>query len=208
MVTPIYRFPGYYIFMVVAISFLLTQCAPGTYDQSINDYRQEMNDYFSDTATSPLTNEGLTAFHGLDFFPIDKKYRVEAEFMLTPEASPFLMQMTTDRIVEYRKYGEAQFELDGERYTLSLYRNQQFKEVPEYADHLFLPFKDYTNGVESYGGGRFLDLTIPEGNTIIIDFNKCYNPYCVYNHRYSCPIPPDENHLEVCIPVGVKKYDH
>jgi len=73
---------------------------------------------------------------------------------------------------------------------------------------LFLPFTDLTNGTVSYGGGRYIDLKIPEEeDAIVIDFNTAYNPYCAYSPRYSCPIPPEENHLEIEIPVGVKQYD-
>ena len=68
---------------------------------------------------------------------------------------------------------------------------------------LFLHFTDKTNGSETYGGGRFLDLRIPEGNTLVLDFNKAYNPYCAYNNGYSCPIPPKENKLKVAVRAGV-----
>ena len=68
---------------------------------------------------------------------------------------------------------------------------------------------DLTNGNRSYGGGRFLDLKIPAGEIMIIDFNKAYNPYCAYNHKYSCPIPPEVNHMDIEIPAGVRAYkDH
>ena len=68
-----------------------------------------------------------------------------------------------------------------------------------------LPFTDLTNGNETYSGGRYIDLEIPEGNTIRIDFNKSYNPYCAYTEGYSCPIPPAENNLGYTITAGVKK---
>ena len=71
---------------------------------------------------------------------------------------------------------------------------------------MFLPFTDAGNGDESYGGGRYIELRIPEKDTIIIDFNKAYNPYCAYNHKYSCPIPPIENNIPIEIKAGVKKY--
>jgi uncharacterized protein (DUF1684 family) len=71
---------------------------------------------------------------------------------------------------------------------------------------LFLPFTDLTSGVESYGGGRYIDMEVQKGNTWTIDFNKGYNPYCAYNEKYSCPIPPAENDLKVEVKAGVKKY--
>ncbi|MFV9484298.1 DUF1684 domain-containing protein, partial [Christiangramia sp. ASW11-125] len=73
-------------------------------------------------------------------------------------------------------------------------------------DYLFLPFTDETNGISTYDGGRYLDFSIPEEKRVTIDFNRAYNPYCAYSGRYSCPIPPKENHLETAIPAGVKKF--
>ena len=144
----------------------------------------------------------------MKYFATHEKYRVIADFSLTPDAYVFLMPTSTERVVEYRKYGIARFELDGKEYQLSIYQNQAFKDREGFEKHLFLPFKDLTNGQGSYGGGRYIDLTIPEGETIILDFNKCYNPYCAYNGNYSCPIPPDENHLDVEIPAGVMNPGH
>jgi uncharacterized protein (DUF1684 family) len=190
------------------LASLLYSCQPDTYYSELEIYQQEQNAFFSDTNTSPLTKEGLAHFDRLEFFPADKKYCVTADFSLTPDASSFLMPTTTERVVEYKKYGTASFELDGKKYTLSIYQNQEIKDKEEYEDYLFLPYKDWTNGHESYGGGRYINLTIPDGNKIVIDFNKSYNPYCAYNDRYSCPIPPDENHLDTEIRAGVRAYDH
>ena len=71
---------------------------------------------------------------------------------------------------------------------------------------MFLPFSDLTNGKESYIGGRYIDIEIQDAAVWEIDFNKAYNPYCAYNHKYSCPIVPLENDLEVAIYAGVKKF--
>ncbi len=131
---------------------------------------------------------------------------MSASFVLTPETEPFQMPTTTSRLVWYRKYAEAYFELDGQELVLSIYQNQEAARVEKYKNNLFLPFKDLTNAHGSYGGGRYIDLKIPEGKSIIIDFNKSYNPYCAYSDRYSCPIPPEENHLKIEIPVGIKAY--
>lgn len=169
-------------------------------------FQAEWNTMFADTARSPLPDKDVAHFKGLDFFPIDLDYRVEATFTLTPDAEIFMMPTSTERIVAYRKYGEATFKLHGETYTLALYQNQKYKDHPTYGKELFLPYKDFTNGVETYGGGRYIDVKIPEGDHVIIDFNQSYNPYCAYNGRYSCPIPPDENHMQVEIRAGVMAY--
>lgn len=189
---------------------LLGACSYGpdpSYLNEINAYRANLNREFADTTTSPLTPEGLAIFKGLDFFPVDEMYRVEARFVLNPDPEPFEMVTTTARRPIYVKYGIAYFTLGGKDLMLEIYQSEKAKVIEELKDYLFLPFMDLTNGVSSYGGGRFLDLKIPEGNTIIIDFNKAYNPYCAYNHRYSCPVPPEANHLNIEIPVGVKAYD-
>lgn len=189
--------------------FLLTACNYGpdpAYLNEINAYRAEQNREFSDTASSPLTPEGLSHFASLEFYPVDHKYCVEARFVLNPDPEPFEMVTTTARRPIYVKYGDAYFTLGGNELKLEIYQSEKAKVIEELKDHLFLPFKDLTNGFGSYGGGRFIDLTIPDGETITIDFNKAYNPYCAYNDRYSCPVPPDVNHLNIEIPAGVKAY--
>ncbi len=177
-----------------------------THHQEIEGFQKELNTEFSNPAESPLTDQGLTEFKELNFFTIDEKYRVEAKFVRTEDAVPFKMKTTTSRLPTYVKYGEAIFEIDGVEYKLSIYQSVRLSQTLEHENYLFLPFTDLTNGEESYIGGRFIDLSIPNGNTMVIDFNKAYNPYCAYNHKYSCPIPPDENHLEVKIKAGVKAY--
>lgn len=178
------------------------------YLKEVRVYQESENARFRDTLTSPLVREDITNFPGLEFYPVDRKYRVEAEFILTPEAEPFQMPTTTFRLVTYRKFGEAKFRLEGRDFVLAVYQNQEIMNKKGYEDYLFLPFKDLTNAHGSYGGGRYINLTIPMGGAIVIDFNKCYNPYCAYNSRYSCPLPPDENSLNIEIPAGVKAYHH
>ncbi|MDO3384294.1 DUF1684 domain-containing protein, partial [Gilvimarinus sp. SDUM040013] len=104
--------------------------------------------------------------------------------------------------------GVASFTLKGKKFKLNIYQNQSLITSPEYKNHLFLPFNDLTNNTTSYEGGRYIDLEIPPAKSkiIIIDFNKAYNPYCAYNHKYSCPIPPADNFLDIEINAGVKKY--
>jgi len=118
----------------------------------------------------------------------------------------FKMKTTTDRLPEYRKYGEVHFELDGEERVLEVYQGLDVAKKPGYEDYLFIPFTDETNGIDTYEVGRYMDLTIPTSEEVIIDFNKCYNPYCSYGSAYSCPIPPEVNHLPIKIEAGEMKY--
>jgi uncharacterized protein (DUF1684 family) len=115
------------------------------------------------------------------------------------------MKTTTARLAKYRRSGVATFILDGNELELVFYQNVKGAANPLFKDYYFLPFKDNTNGEESYGGGRYIDLIIDEGSADAqINFNVAYNPYCAYNDRYSCPIVPSENYINIEIKAGVK----
>lgn len=174
--------------------------------KEIEQYHEELNEEFASPEESPLTEEDLKAFKALDFFAIDLKYRVAAKFVRTPNQKPFKMATTTTRSPMYEKYGEAHFELDGQEFVLEIYQSHELRETEEYKDYLFLPFTDLTNGEETYGGGRYLELSIPETDTIVLDFNKAYNPYCAYNKKYSCPLVPRQNRIRTKILAGVKAF--
>lgn len=198
--------------MLLRISVLmLTLCLSAQDSENIikeiKAYQASENSTFFDPEKTILDKDTFRNFVGLEFYPIDLKYRVESKFIRTPNEKPFLMRTTTQRLPEYIKYGEAHFDIDGKDLQLTLYKSTDSWGNPEkYGNQLFLPFTDLTSGDGSYGGGRFINITIPEGNTIIIDFNKSYNPYCAYNSKYSCPIPPKENDLLVYIKAGVKDF--
>jgi len=174
--------------------------------QEIMEFHTSENEKFGNKETTILTEEDFEDFKALEFYPIDLKYRVNAAFIRTPNEKPFLMPTTTERLPEYVKYGEAHFTIDGKELKLNLYQSTTSYEEEGYEDYLFLPFTDLTSGDGSYGGGRFMDARIPIGNDIILNFNLAYNPYCAYNSKYSCPIPPKENDMLVRIEAGVKAF--
>lgn len=174
--------------------------------KSILEYHKELNAEYKDPEKSPLPNKYRKNFEGLDFFAPDTNLVVTAQFVPALHSESFLMPTTTDRTPEYKLFGKAYFTLEGKEFSLEIYQNQELKLEAEYKDYLFLPFLDKTNGDETYAGGRYIDLSIPEGNAIVIDFNKAYNPYCVYSKRYSCPVVPIVNTLSIPIKAGVKKF--
>ena len=192
--------------LCLALNTLSAQEAEKT--QEVREFQEELNESFKNPETSPLTKEDLEVFAGLDFFPIDTSLRVEADFLRTPLETPFEMPTTTERKPLYVKYGEAHFQLKGKKFKLNIYQNLELRSNPEYVDYLFVPFTDLTNGKDSYSGGRYIDARIPKGRKIVLNFNTAYNPYCAYNGRYSCPIPPEENHLQLEIEAGVKDFEH
>jgi len=174
--------------------------------KEIELFQKQLNEEFKNPDTSPLPDRYRKDFDGLDFFKPDTSFRVIASLERTADAIPFMMPTTTDRLSEEVVYGIANFTLNGKNYSLEVYQNLELMETAEYKDYLFLPFLDNTNGEETYTGGRYLDLAISEGNSIVLDFNRAYNPYCVYNKKYSCPIVPKRNNLNVKIKAGVKSF--
>lgn len=171
------------------------------------EWQREMNATFKDASRSPLKDKDRKDFKGLDFFKFDSLYVVEATLKRTPNSKWFNMKTTTNRVSKERIYAVAEFSLKDKQYTLNIYQGEDTMKEEGLEDYLFLPFLDDTNGDGSYGGGRYIDLRIPEGDTIIIDFNKSYNPYCVYDERFSCPIVPRENYIDTRIEAGIKNFE-
>jgi uncharacterized protein (DUF1684 family) len=175
--------------------------------QKAETFQKNMNASFADANKSPLLEDDLKSFEGLDFFPISEQFIVKATFIRTKKEKPFQMKTTTERTPIYKKFGELHFELNGQKMQLNVYQNLELIQKPGFKDYLFLPFSDVSCGKESYIGGRYIDLRIPKSKEVIINFNLAYNPYCAYNYKYSCPIVPLENDLPIAILAGVKKFN-
>jgi uncharacterized protein (DUF1684 family) len=173
------------------------------YKEEIKQFQEKLNKEYKNPDESPLSKKEIENFKGHTFFPINDTFRIEAKFQKFNNPVFIKMKTSSEKIKDYDKFGMAEFEIKGQTFKLVIYQSHRLREMKKYKDHLFLPFTDLTNGFETYGGGRYLDLTIPKGNTIIIDFNKAYNPYCAYSKGYSCPIPPEENDLKIRIEAGV-----
>lgn len=189
-------------FSLCLLSFASAQTDSAWY-QSVIDWQQEMNKEYADSATSPLTPEDRAVFKGLPFYAPNADFCVQAILELTPDAEPFIMKTSGVRTPTYRQYGVFNFEIKGQAFVLPAYQRVEVLTTDEYADYLFIPFNDQTNGESTYISGRYLDLQIQKDSVYILDFNKAYNPYCAYNHKYSCPIPPKENFLDIRIEAGV-----
>jgi uncharacterized protein (DUF1684 family) len=172
-------------------------------------YQQELNASYKDASKSPLKKKDLKDFKGLDFFPIDSSFIVDAKLTRTENAPTFEMATTTDRKPLYKEYGILNFTLKGKQYKLTIYQSQDDLRDEKYKDYLFLPFTDDTSGDDSYGGGRYMDVMTTDekpGGVFELNFNNTYNPYCAYNDKYSCPLTPRKNHLDIEIKAGVKTF--
>lgn len=193
-------------FVLLMVTAIVVSCASKPVTQA-QKFQKELNAQYRNPKETPLRGENFTNFKAHPFFPISSKYRVEAAFIKTENAVPFQIPTSSGKTKPYREFGKATFLLDGKELTLTVYQSLTLIQKPGFEDHLFLPFRDETNGKETYGGGRYMDLRIPKSNQILLDFNQAYQPYCAYNaFDYSCPIVPEENFLPVRIEAGVK-YD-
>jgi uncharacterized protein (DUF1684 family) len=170
------------------------------YSQKVLRYRDSMDAVFYSGSNKILPKEAIATDGKLNYFLPDESYRVQAQFEPIIDGEVFQMKTNTDRLLEYRKYGQLLFTIQDQKLELTLYQNL---EQPEY---LFCPFKDKTNGKQSYGAGRFLDFEKKDLVNMVLDFNYAYNPYCAYNSNFSCPIPPFENHLDIKVLAGEKKW--
>ena len=194
---------AFLIFPFVLFGLTNSLFAQDDYKASILEFQRELNEEFKNPDESPLSKKEQKDFKGHNYYPIVEKFHVIAKFEKLPTQSLFHMKTTANSIKDYDVYGVATFTLDGKEYQLNIYQSHQLRTQEKYKDYLFLPFTDQTNGIETYGGGRYMDLRIPSGNTIELDFNKAYNPFCAYATGYACPIPPKENDLSLGITAGV-----
>ncbi|MBQ0769783.1 MAG: DUF1684 domain-containing protein [Bizionia sp.] len=193
--------------LFVLIAFVLSCSQKKTPLLGDTPFQKKMNAEFKDASTSPLKPIDIKSFKSLDFYKYDPDYVVSAALERTPDSKYFDMKTTTDRLTKSRVYGVITFNLKGKTYQLNVYRDKELITTEGFENYLFLPFLDDTNGESTYGAGRYIDLKIPEGNTLTVDFNSAYNPYCAYDEKYSCPIVPNENYLATTIEAGVKKYN-
>jgi len=172
-------------------------------------FRDGRDHEFRDKEESPLKEEDFTTFKGLNYYLNDNDFRVTASFARTPSEKWFQMPTSSGKMKKFVKFGILKFKLHDKPLTLSVYQMdpEVAAKFPEYADLLFIPFKDLTNRTETYGGGRYIDIKTPTGKSVILDFNLAYNPNCAYGgEKWNCPIPPSENSLKVAIAAGEKRF--
>ena len=173
------------------------------YIEETEQLRSRKDRNFKSTEDSPLLPEDKDSFQGLDYYEVKPEFRITARLVKNQSMERLVLGSSTGEYLTYIKYGYAEFELDGKEQKLLLLQSTG----RDSSNQLFLPFSDETSAVETYGGGRYLDLDYdPSSKKIILDFNKAYSPYCAYNENYSCAIPPPENHMMVAIPAGEKNY--
>lgn len=170
-----------------------------SYFSSVEKFRMSTNSFF-ESQDSPLEDSMKTNFIGLQYFSIDTVFRIPALYETIKDGEIFKIAVSGSSGDNYQTVGKLHFNLSGKHLTLEIYENQTLKASEN--PYFFIPFSDNTNGKETYGGGRYLDFTPPATENMILDFNMAYQPYCAYNHAYSCPIPTTANKLNIEIRAG------
>jgi len=177
------------------------------YRQQIRKNRHKKNKEFKEDH-SPIPQQLRKKFKKLTYYPISTDYRVMAQVELTPDTEFFAMTTSNGKVKQYRQYAVLHFTLKGQSLQLPIYRGRALMRIPKYRHYLFVPFTDLTNGETTYSAGRYIELYLKPNHskTIVLDFNTAYNPYCAYNTTYSCPIPPQANHLAIKVEAGEKQF--
>ena len=176
-----------------------------SFNEHIAEHRANFKADFIKETRSPLKEEDLKHVH---FYDADSNFRLVAKVEILANEKIFKMPTYDGTSKEFIRYAKVSFKLNGKNLQLTLYRSISLMANPAYKELLFLPFTDQTNKETTYGGGRYIDLSLKDitDQQLTIDFNKAYNPYCAYSDGYRCPVPPEENDLPIQILAGEKKY--
>lgn len=167
-------------------------------------WRKERDDFFKNHSRSPLLPEDKKNFKALKYFPFSPQYVFSGKierFNLNVSNPKYYATFLTNKGTNkrYIRYGRFHFKLNGKEYSIEIYKSIL-------SDMLFIPFKDRTNGKETYEGGRYIDAEILQDYQMVLDFNMAYNPSCAYNEKFVCVLPPKENILEIEIQAGEKDF--
>ena len=166
------------------------------YEDTISEKHKSRIHFLINSSSSPV--EDKVNFKHPGFFPISKKYRINAKVVHNPKTEQFALELSNGKVDTYLHYGIIEFEYEGKEQSLVLF--QHLEKTSEF----LLPFGDQSNGSSTYGSGRHLPIDFRGGENIILDFNLAENPYCAYNHGYICPLPPTNNKLNIPIEAGEK----
>ncbi len=162
-------------------------------------FREDKDEFFRTEPQSPLDRDQQKTFTGLKYYPENPGLRFDLSLEKVEKPEHVIMATSTGDEQEYLQVGQIRFMVQGQEAILQVY-------VPVEGGEYFIPFVDATAPAETYGAGRYLEPEHLGGGNLHVDFNLAYNPYCAYNDRWSCPLPPRANRLVVRIEAGEKKF--
>lgn len=190
------------IAVTVAIVLVQPSINQKEYTRSIEAKRAEIDRFMEYGADSPMPFNDLTDFDGLNYFAVDPTLRVRATVEEYPDPERIEVPTSAGTVDPYIRFGDLRFDIEGTEFAL-----EAWKPVDgTVANRLFVVFSDLTAGDSTYAGGRYLNLFLDGDDTVTVDFNLAYNPYCVYDASYICPLVPPGNKLAVAIEAGEKRW--
>jgi uncharacterized protein (DUF1684 family) len=167
------------------------------YRDEINRWRIERDRFFGEHYASPLADEVMASFEGLDYFEIDEQ--LVFSVMVRPAAAATIgIDVSAGSASSYPVAGVVDVPFPDGVVSLLALRGED--------NEAFIPFRDVTCGVDSYGAGRYVSINIGSDGSCIVDFNRAINPYCAYDPDFSCPLPPRENWLERPVAAGERDF--
>ena len=184
------------IFLSIAYYLYNSRLEYEQYSIILDDYRQERNDFLNNSSSSPLKGSG----YKLSYYDPNVNFKVIAIVSENENTDTITLATSTGSIERFLDFADLSFKLGRSKYSLPVYK---YLEGVNKGD-LFFCFLDKTNSTSTYPGGRYIDIEFENAKRIELDFNKSYNPYCVYNEEYSCPIPSSENYIDMEILAGEK----
>lgn len=194
-----YRFAVVFLFAALVWGGCEGSSSSTSYEQEVMQDRVQ-RDMQMREKESVLPPDRRSAFQGLDYYDVDSTYRFEVVLDRRPAPDTVMLVENTGQIREQVRMGTVTVPLSGSEEQLTVF--QGTGDTPR--GRLWIPFADGTNGDETYKAGRYVDLTSISGDSVVVDFNRAYNPTCAYNPDFACPLPPEENRMEEPIPAGEK----
>ena len=187
------------ILIVFPFSGFTQDLYPTEYLAEIKQFRTQKDSVFKYSPDSPLRNEQRLSFDGLDYFPIDKKFRLIGQLHRYARLRRIKVPSTDGNTITMERFGRIYFQWAEKTFCLEAFRSPETMQIEVF-------FTDNTNGKTTYSIGRYLILEPLENGNYLIDFNDAYNPYCIYNEIYICPLPPTKNRLALEIKAGEKNF--
>jgi len=178
--------------------FVLAACAP-KYEVEVQTERNKKDKQFKEGNGSPIPYDDRANFEGLNYFPIDSSYYAVAMLTLQQNQKIVTLKTSQGKDRNFKIYAKADFKLKGKPLSLNIYK------AIEDGDGFSVLFTDLTSGKTTYEVGRYIEPEI-NGLRAILDFNRAYNPYCIYDKKYDCPIPPKGSNLDIEVMAGEKIY--
>lgn len=169
------------------------------FETYILEAREQINKYFKHSEDSPLTKDQKKVFQGLDYYPVNEEYHFISKLHRFDHPHEIIMEASKGDERKYIRLGYFEFQVQGKTFQLTAFKSPD-------SEYILVPFKDATTGIDTYGGGRYLNIDPVGSDLYKLDFNMAYNPFCAYNPKYSCILVPSENILSIPIPVGQKKF--